>query len=62
MRRSERAERTGMCLNESPSKKEGKFRALLGAFGKTVASMKALPKRKGNDDPDELDAIDTLPQ
>ena len=36
------------CLNESPPKKEGKYRSspsLNSLFG---ASMKALPKRKGN--------------
>ena len=35
-------------LNESPSKKEGKFRALQLFFTFRNASMKALPKRKGN--------------
>ena len=37
-------------LNESPSKKEGKFRKLVaaGMLNFQNASMKALPKRKGN--------------
>ena len=36
-------------LNESPSEKEGKFAALMIAVESvTPASMKALPKRKGN--------------
>ena len=37
-------------LNESPSEKEGKCGAARGAGGCLVASMKALPKRKGNND------------
>ena len=38
-----------LCLNESPSEKEGKFfqRETIGQTGQR-ASMKALPKRKGN--------------
>ena len=36
------------CLNESPSKKEGKSAHHQLFHGDNVASMKALPKRKGN--------------
>ena len=35
-------------LNESPSKKEGKFPGASLIPGSSCASMKALPKRKGN--------------
>ena len=38
-------------LNESPSEKEGKFRAVPFVFLTFIASMKALPKRKGNVEP-----------
>ena len=38
-----------VCLNESPSKKEGKFRIGTDLTGHGVtASMKAPPRRKGN--------------
>ena len=37
------------CLNESPSKKEGKSRELVRNTITKKASMKALPKRKGNE-------------
>ena len=40
-------------LNESPSQKEGKFAELMGALEGYLASMKALPKRKGNANLDE---------
>ena len=36
------------CLNESPSEKEGKFNTEGMLRGDFEASMKALPKRKGN--------------
>ena len=37
------------CLNESPSKKEGKYRTSTEVRGVCCcASMKALPRRKGN--------------
>ena len=36
------------CLNESPSKKEGKFTLTGPAQLVTDASMKAPPRRKGN--------------
>ena len=35
-------------LNESPSEKEGKFGQIVGYARVSAASMKALPKRKGN--------------
>ena len=35
-------------LNESPSEKEGKFEQQGERFKTKTASMKALPKRKGN--------------
>ncbi len=35
-------------LNESPSEKEGKYRVEWAAGDESGASMKALPKRKGN--------------
>ena len=35
-------------LNESPSQEEGKFKQVRGAATGNHASMKALPKRKGN--------------
>ena len=37
-----------MCLNESPSEKEGKYTSNIPANVGGIASMKALPKRKGN--------------
>ena len=38
-----------ICLNESPSEKEGKFWVLYGSLPYIYsASMKAPPKRKGN--------------
>ena len=38
-----------MCLNESPSQKEGKWvTGAAGAGSSTGASMKVPPKRKGN--------------
>ena len=36
------------CLNESPSKKEGKFQQNRRNVASADASMKAPPKRKGN--------------
>ena len=36
------------CLNESPSQKEGKSGFFFVGWLGLVASMKALPKRKGN--------------
>ena len=46
-----------LCLNESPSEKEGKYIATsCSCHGLDFASMKALPKRKGNITP-KLDAI-----
>ena len=36
------------CLNESPSQKEGKLRKTVAVPEVHIASMKALPKRKGN--------------
>ena len=38
----------GTCLNESPSQKEGKFPHRHRHRRRQRASMKALPKRKGN--------------
>ena len=35
-------------LNESPSEKEGKWGSVAIAASSNMASMKALPKRKGN--------------
>ena len=35
-------------LNESPSEKEGKFQLSVSNRLRLLASMKALPKRKGN--------------
>ena len=43
---TERASRAS--LNESPSEKEGKWLSWLCRTGVSGASMKALPKRKGN--------------
>ena len=37
-----------LCLNESPSKKEGKLPDITTHAQPVNASMKALPKRKGN--------------
>ena len=37
-------------LNESPSEKEGKYPRFCGRLVEACASMKALPKRKGNED------------
>ena len=37
-----------LSLNESPSEKEGKLSRLPSTRAETSASMKALPKRKGN--------------
>ena len=43
------SENTMNCLNESPSKKEGKFEAQPDCFLPSIeASMKAPPRRKGN--------------
>ena len=42
-------------LNESPSQKEGKCPPLSRARKHLQASMKALPKRKGNPECDELE-------
>ena len=36
------------CLNESPPEKEGKSASARFTGGTSGASMKALPKRKGN--------------
>ena len=38
----------GLCLNESPPEKEGKFHRNVQVVLTYEASMKALPKRKGN--------------
>ena len=38
----------GHGLNESPSQKEGKYEPLPAVQATSQASMKALPKRKGN--------------
>ena len=43
--------RVARCLNESPSEKEGKCDNRCGRQRLTIASMKAPPKRKGNDTP-----------
>ena len=37
-----------ICLNESPSEKEGKFRNRMCMSASRIASMKVPPKRKGN--------------
>ena len=42
-------DRTRPCLNESPSKKEGKSKSRISCADRNDASMKALPKRKGNE-------------
>ena len=52
----------GDGLNESPSEKEGKFLAIYPPPRIALASMKALPKRKGNGHPNAKGATTNEPQ
>ena len=49
------ANRGHVCLNESPSEKEGKFRRGDLYYESLKASMKVPPKRKGNTSRDDLE-------
>ena len=48
MRHPYRPYGAGYGLNESPSEKEGKFNSAASGLSHHGASMKALPRRKGN--------------
>ena len=51
-----------VCLNESPSEKEGKRGEFVDGHHGNIASMKALPKRKGNSGMKPAEASPRLPQ